>query len=379
MPTTTVSIPLLDLRPQFAGIRDDVMRAITRVIESQHFILGAEVEQFEAAIASYCNTSYAIGCASGSDALIIALMAAGVGPGDEVVTVPYTFFATASAIERVGAKTVFVDVERHTFNMDIAALHRALESNRRIKAIIPVHLFGGCADMDPILRVAADRGIPVIEDAAQSIGAEYRGVRAGSMGTAAAFSFFPTKNLGAFGDAGMVTTNDSAFARKLKAIRVHGSETKYVHESIGVNSRLDALQAAVLGVKLRHLDEWTAQRQHNAELYRTLFLAKGTPVGLPTAADYQTRHVYNQFVITGERRDHLRKFLADNGVGSEVYYPIPLHRQRCFEHLGYQEGEFPVSEALARESLALPIYPELDAGNIRSIAELIHSFYSERK
>lgn len=376
MPITSLNIPLLDLRPQFAQIRDEVMQAIARVAESQRFILGREVERFEQQAAEYCDVRYAVGCASGTDALFLALKAAGVGPGDEVLTVPYSFFATASEIHRVGAKIVFVDVDRRTFNIDVNQIEDALRKRPGIRAVIPVHLFGGCADMQPILGAAMERGIPVIEDAAQAIGSEYRGKRAGGIGTAATFSFFPSKNLGAYGDGGLVTTNDEQIARRIRSLRVHGSETKYVHDEVGINSRLDEIQAAVLGVKLKYLDGWSRRRQENAALYRRLLAESGAPVTLPVQTEYQTRHIYNQFVITGARRDDLRAFLREHGVGTEVYYPIPLHMQRCFAYLGHREGDFPVSEALARESLALPIHPDVSRDDIAAVVELIASFYS---
>jgi dTDP-4-amino-4,6-dideoxygalactose transaminase len=294
-------------------------------------------------------------------------MAYGIGAGDAVLTVPYTFFATASAIHLVGATTVFVDVEEKTFNMDVSQVADALHRHPNIKAILPVHLFGGCADMDPVCRLAASRGIPVIEDAAQSIGSEYKNRRAGSMGGIGCFSFFPSKNLGAFGDAGLCTTNDGSIAANLMALRMHGSRKKYFHESVGLNSRLDALQAAILRVKLRHLDSWSAARGKNADRYRELL--RGAKVVCPSPAAYQTRHIYNQFIIRVERRDELRQALAGHGVGTEVYYPLPLHLQECFGYLGYKRGDFPVSEALARETLALPVYPELSDEDILYVSE----------
>jgi dTDP-4-amino-4,6-dideoxygalactose transaminase len=373
---TAKKIPLLDLQAQFNGIRDQVMTEITRVVELQKFILGEDVQNLERQIASYAGAKYGIGCASGSDSLLLALMALEIGPGDEVLTVPYTFFATAGAISRVGAKPIFVDVDESTFNLDTTQLATVLEAHPRVRAILPVHLFGGCADMDPICRAAAERGIPVIEDAAQSIGAEYNGRRAGGIGTAGCFSFFPSKNLGAFGDGGMITTNDSDLADRLASLRIHGRTGKYIHQWIGVNSRLDALQAAILQVKLRYLDGWTQRRVDNAERYRSLFAEWKTPVMAPVAPSFQNRHVYNQFVIRCQRRDALQNYLKENGVGTEVYYPLPLHLQACFADLGYKPGDFPVSERLAAESLALPIYSELEAGDIERIARLIQAFYS---
>jgi dTDP-4-amino-4,6-dideoxygalactose transaminase len=367
---TTRAIPLLDLRRQFDPIRDEVMREVERVIESQHFILGEDVDRFERNFAAYCGTAHAIGCASGTDALELALLALDIGPGDEVLTVPYSFFATAGAILAVGANPVFVDVDPDTFNLDATKLQAALAAHPNVKAILPVHLYGACADMDAILASAGT--IPVIEDAAQSHGAEYKGRRAGSIGTIGCFSFFPTKNLGAFGDGGALTTNDENVAKKLRALRVHGSIAKYIHQWPGKNSRLDALQAAVLNVKLRYLDGWSLGRQRNADLYRR-FLAKSNAI-LPDAAPYQTRHIYNQFVIRVKERDKLRAWLAYQGVGTEIYYPCPLHLQPALKSLGFKEGDFPVSEQLSKETLALPIFAEATGEEIRAVAELIVTF-----
>jgi dTDP-4-amino-4,6-dideoxygalactose transaminase len=365
-------VPLLDLRAQYQSIRNEVLSAMERVADSQQFILGEEVSRFESEVAEYCGSRFAVGCASGSDALRLALMAYGIGPGDEVLTVPYTFFATASAIHLCGAKTVFVDVDGNTFNINTEQAARALEQHPKIKAILPVHLFGGCADMDPLCALAKNHGIPVIEDAAQSLGSEYKSRRAGTLGEVGCFSFFPSKNLGAFGDAGLCTTNDPAIAERLSALRVHGSKIKYYHESVGLNSRMDALQAAVLRIKLRYLDNWTSGRQRNARLYREQLA--GTAVVFPAPANYQTRHIYNQFVIRTEERDGLRKHLAASGIGSEIYYPLPLHLQECFAYLGYREGDFPVSERLAKESLALPVYPELTLDDIAYVSTHIRSY-----
>jgi dTDP-4-amino-4,6-dideoxygalactose transaminase len=368
---TTRAIPLLDLRRQFDPIRDEVMREVERVIESQRFILGEDVERFERNFAKYCGTAHAVGCASGTDALELALLALDIGPGDEVLTVPYSFFATAGAILSVGAKPVFIDVEPDTFNLDVTKLAAAIEAHPKIKAILPVHLYGGCADMDAILEAAGS--IPVIEDAAQSHGAEYKGRRAGSLANVGCFSFFPTKNLGAFGDGGMLTTDDESIAKKLRALRIHGTVAKYIHQWPGKNSRLDALQAAVLDVKLRYLDDWSAGRQRNAALYRE-YLA-GSGVILPQVAPYQTRHIYNQFVIRVRERDRLRGWLAEQGVGTEIYYPRALHLQPALESFGFKEGDFPVSEQLSKETLALPIFAEATEEEIRTVAELIVSFY----
>jgi len=368
-------VPLLDLRAQFAQIRDQALAEIARLCESQQLILGKAVEDFETAVAAYCEAPYAIGCASGSDALTLALMAYDIGPGDEVLTIPFTFFATAGSIAQLGATPVFVDVEPDTFNIDVAKAVKALDKHPRIRAIIPVHLYGGCADMDPLCAAARERGIPVIEDAAQSIGARYRGRSAGTIGEMGCFSFYPTKNLGAFGDAGLLTTADPELAAKLAALRVHGSRRRYYHDWVGINSRLDALQAAVLRIKLQYLDSWTAARQRHAEQYRRLFAEHRVPVEPQTPAPYQTRHIYNQFVIRCQRRDELRAWLAEEQVASEIYYPLSLHQQVCFAYLGYQEGDFPVSEQLTREVLALPVYPELEPEDIDYVVDRIAAFY----
>ncbi len=379
--TTTIAsktVPLLDLSAQHREIRDEILAEVTRVIDSQKFILGDDVKQLEQAIAPYCGAKYAIGCASGSDALFLALLALDLQPGDEVLTTPYTFFATVGAICRAGAVPVFLDIEPETFNMDMRQLAAVLDSHPKIRAIIPIHLFGGCADMDPLCQLAAARGIVVIEDAAQSIGSEYNGRRAGSIGDMACFSFFPSKNLGGYGDGGMLTTNNAAFAERLTALRVHGTKRKYYHDYIGINSRLDALQAAVLRVKFKYLDSWTAGRQRNAAIYRDLLAEMNVPVTPPATKPYQTRHVYNQFAIRCEDRDGLQAYLKQNGVGSEVYYPLPLHLQTCFAHLGHKAGDFQVSEQLAKDSLALPIYSELQSSDIEYVCGLIRSFYAAR-
>lgn len=372
------TVPLLDLKAQHQTIRDEVLVEVTRVIDSQKFILGEDVKQLEQAIAPYCGAKYAIGCASGSDALFLALLALDLQPGDEVVTTPYTFFATVGAICRAGAVPVFVDVESETFNMDMRQLAAVLDAHPKVRAIIPIHLFGGCADMDPLCELARARGITVIEDAAQSIGSEYKGRRAGSIGNMACFSFFPSKNLGGYGDGGMLTTNDAALAERLTALRVHGTKRKYYHDYVGINSRLDALQAAVLRVKFKYLDSWTGKRQQNAAIYRNILAGMNVPVVPPSTMPYQTRHVYNQFAIRCEERDGLQAYLKQHGVGSEIYYPLPLHLQTCFAHLGHKAGDFPVSEKLAKESLALPIYSELQPSDIEYVCNLIGSFYGDR-
>ena len=369
-------IPLLDLQAQHKKIREEVLAEIVRVVDSQKFILGEDVKELESDIAAYCGTKHAVGCASGSDALMLALMSLDVHAGDEVLTTPYTFFATAGAISRVGAVPVFVDVEADTFNLDVRLMEGVLTAHPKVRAIIPVHLFGGCADMDPIMKMANERGIPVIEDAAQSIGSEYKGRRAGGIGQIGAFSFFPSKNLGGYGDGGIMTTDDTALAERLRALRVHGRTGKYFHQWIGVNSRLDALQAAVLRVKLRYLDGWSAGRERNAGHYRTLMAKLAVPVIPAKPAVYQTRHVYNQFVIRCEQRDGLQAHLKKHGIGSEVYYPLPLHLQPCYSDLGHKKGDFPVSEKLAAESLALPIHSELADEDIDHVCESVRAFYA---
>ena len=368
-------IPLLDLQAQYSKIQAEIEVEVGRVFASQRFIMGPDVERLEREVAAYCGARHGIGCASGSDAILLALKALGVGPGDEVLTVPYSFFATAGYIVHAGAQPVFVDVELDTFNMDVSMVRAALDRHPQVKAIMPVHLFGACADMDPLLEIARERGLAVVEDAAQSIGAEYKGRRAGSMGAVNCFSFYPGKNLGAFGDAGMLTTDDAALDARLRALRQHGGVTRYVHEWVGWNSRLDALQAAVLSVKLRYLDEWTEARRANAALYTRLFAASGAPVATPVIAPYATRHVTNQYVIRCPRRDELRAFLTERGIGNEVYYPIPLHLQKCFACLGYGPGSFPVSERLAKETLALPVHPELAPADIERVVAKVAEFY----
>ncbi|MFH5806231.1 DegT/DnrJ/EryC1/StrS family aminotransferase [Alienimonas sp. DA493] len=360
MSSSPTPVPFIDLQAQHATIRTEVMEAVSRVFESQAFVLGEEVSSFEADAAEYCDARHAIGCASGTDALLLALMACGVGPGDEVITSPFTFFATAGSIHRVGATPVFVDVEPDGFNIDPEAIEDAI--TERTKAIMPVHIFGQTAEMDPIWRIAQKHDLHIIEDAAQSIGAEYRGRRSGVLGTVACFSFFPTKNLGGAGDGGMMTTDDDEIAARLNRLRVHGDVGGYEHVEVGLNSRLDALQAAVLKVKLRHLDDWTEARRANAERYDALLTdyriadAVQPPVRLP-----ERRHVYNQYVTrvpNGKRQDVLNKMRAA-GVGAAVYYPKPLHLQTCFADLGYKPGQLPVAEQACEEVMALPIFAEL--------------------
>ena len=374
-PTKQKDIVLLDLKTQYARIRGEVTAEIERICDAQTFILGEPVARFEREIAAYCGAREAVGCASGSDAILLALKAIGVGAGDEVLTVPYSFFASAGYIVHTGARPVFTDIEADSFNIDVTRIEETLDKHPRVKAIMPVHLFGQCADMPAIQEIANRRGIAVVEDAAQSIGAECNGRRAGSMGVVNCFSFYPGKNLGAFGDAGMITTDDPQIAVRLRVLRMHGGATRYVHDTVGWNSRLDTLQAGVLSVKLRYLDEWTRRRQDNADLYRRLFAASSAPVTTPAIAAHANRHVHNQFVIRAPKRDQLRGFLRENGIGCEVYYPIPLHLQKCFDYLGYREGDFPVSEQMARETLALPVHTELDSSDIERVVETVSAFY----
>lgn len=364
-------IPLLDLKAGYGQIRDEIRAAVDRVIESQGFILGPEVEGLEEEVAAYSQCSYGIGVSSGTDALMAALMAIDIKPGDEVITAPYTFFATAGTIWRLGAKPVFVDIEPATYNIDPALIEQAITA--RTRAIMPVHLFGQMAEMDSIMEIANRYNLTVIEDAAQAIGSEYKGRRAGSIGHLGCFSFFPSKNLGGFGDGGMVTTNDAALAERVRLLRNHGAFPKYYHKFVGGNFRLDALQAAILRIKLKHLDSWSEGRQRNAALYRELFISAGlTQVGLPYEAP-DRRHIYNQFVIRVPRRDGVMACLKENRIGTEIYYPVPLHLQECFADLGHREGDLPASETAAKESLALPVYPELSDQDKARVVEVIRA------
>jgi dTDP-4-amino-4,6-dideoxygalactose transaminase len=376
-----MKVPLLDLKAQYQTIKEEVRGCIDEICDSQMFILGPQVERMEADIASYCQTPYAVGVSSGSDALLISLMAADIGPGDRVITTPYTFFATAGAIARVGARPVFVDIDPATYNMAPERLSERLDTmeaaeRRTVKAVIPVHLYGQCVEMDPILEISQRYNLLVVEDAAQAIGAEYNGRRAGSMGDFGCFSFFPSKNLGAFGDGGVVTTRSEETDRQLRLLRMHGMAPKYYHHVIGGNFRLDALQAAIVAIKLPYLDGWTRGRQNNAAMYRQLFAQAGLDEWIQLPAEVQTRHIYNQFVIrVSGRRDTLRNYLTEQGIGCEIYYPIPLHRQSCFANLGYKEGDFPESERAARQTLALPIYSELSEDQLAYVVECIRGFF----
>jgi dTDP-4-amino-4,6-dideoxygalactose transaminase len=390
---------MLDFSRQFSTIRDEVMEAIEAVCVSQKFILGPAVESFEAAAALACDAEFGIGCASGTDALWLALAAAGVGPGDAVVTTPFSFFATASAILRCGARPIFADIDPVTFNLSPVAVASAIETDReahpegRVKAILPVHLYGQCADWDAFTGLRAEFDVALIEDAAQAFGAEWNGIPAGSLGDAAAFSFYPTKNLSAFGDAGLVTTNSAAIEDRARILRAHGMRVRYVHEEVGWNSRLDSIQAAVLEVKLRHLPQWNQQRRERAATYDRIFAAAGLATATEAArenpastnpakgivlpfTDPRAHHVFHQYVIRAPRRDALRQYLTERKIGSEIYYPIPLHEQSSLASLGYRRGDFPVTEQAATEVLALPIYPELREEEQEIVVAAIAAFYA---
>ncbi|MBV9958974.1 MAG: DegT/DnrJ/EryC1/StrS family aminotransferase [Acidobacteria bacterium] len=370
-----MNVPLLDLQAQYDGLREEMRAAVDRVFESQHFILGPEVAELERELAAYSRVRHAIGCANGSDALLLALMALGVGEGDEVITTPYSFFATASAMARVGARPVFVDIEPQTYNIDVTKIEDAVTERTRV--IMPVHLYGQCAVMEAINEIAARRNLRVVEDAAQAIGADDFERRAGGLSDIGCFSFYPSKNLGAAGDAGMLTTNDDELAERLRVLRVHGGERRYYHRVIGINSRLDALQAAVLRVKLPHLDDWSNARAARAALYNQLFTDAGLTeqITLPFVRE-GARHIYHQYVIRAAERDRLFEHLKQHGVGTDIYYPVPLHLQECFAYLGYDAGAFPEAERAARETLALPVYPELSREQQQYVVEVIRGFYS---
>jgi dTDP-4-amino-4,6-dideoxygalactose transaminase len=367
-----MQVPLLDLKAQFAGLRDELLAAVEAVIESQQFINGPAVFELEQKIAEYSGCRAGVGVSSGTDALLCALMALDIGPGDEVITSPYSFFATAGCVARLGARCVFVDIDPATFNIDPRLVEKAVTA--RTKAIMPVHLFGQMADMDPLLAIAGRHGVPVIEDAAQAIGATDRGRRAGSLGIVGCLSFFPSKNLGGLGDGGMIVTRDGPLAEKLVMLRNHGSKPKYYHRYVGGNFRLDTLQAAALIVKLRRLDEWSTARRSNASQYDAYFA--GLPGLVAPVVRPEAVSIYNQYVIRVERRDELRAFLKAAGVGTEVYYPVSLHEQECFRSLAYCHGDFPAAEEAARTSLALPIYPELRDEQIAYVASGVREFLS---
>jgi dTDP-4-amino-4,6-dideoxygalactose transaminase len=386
-----MKIPVLDLKPQIAAHRAEIMEAINSVIDATHFVLGPEVAEFEKAAASYTGSKHAIGVASGSDALLIALMALGVGSNDAVITTPYTFFATVGAICRLGALPIFVDIRASSFNIDVELVAERLKkgcapdpstgllrdkvSGRLVRAIIPVHLYGQCADMNAIMALAQLHNIPVVEDAAQALGTQCNGMRAGSIGHIGCLSFYPTKNLGGFGDGGMITTSDDALAEQCRIIRVHGSKPKYYHAIIGINSRLDAVQAAVLRVGLKYLDQWASMRREHARGY-TESLKETRDISVPVAMPGQ-HHVFNQYVIRSNRRDALRKFLTDKGIGTEIYYPLPLHMQQCFAHIGHNKGDFPEAERAASESLAIPMFPYLTIEQRTTVTNAIKEFQED--
>jgi dTDP-4-amino-4,6-dideoxygalactose transaminase len=377
MKTPTPTVPLLDLHSQYLAIKPELDAAVQRVIDSQHFINGPEVTQLEEQVASYCQAKHCVGVTSGSDALLVALTALGVGPGDEVITTPYTFFATVGAIVRLGATPVFVDIDPVTFNIDPNGIEAKITP--RTKCLLPVHLFGQCADMDPILALSRKHGLAVIEDAAQAIGSEYKGRRAGSMGDVGCFSFFPSKNLGCFGDGGAITTNNTALAEKMSLLRNHGAKPKYFHKVVGGNFRLDTLQAAVLLVKLKYLDSWTAKRQQHAAFYDQELARAGLPAAQITPPRVvMTRHIFNQYVLRVADRDALRDHLKRQQVGNEVYYPQPMHLQECFADLGYRAGDFPESEKAALSTVAVPIYPELTLPQRQHVVGALTSFYERR-
>ena len=375
-----MNVPLLDLKAQYEAVKDEITPAIMEVVESQHFILGPKVVALEERVAAYTDARWGIGVSSGSDALLVALMALDVGPGDYVVTTPYTFFATAGAIARLGATPIFVDIDPRTYNIDASKIEAATAGypKERVKAIIPVDLFGQCCDMTAVMEISRALGMAVVEDAAQAIGAKDKeGRPAGSVGDVGCFSFFPSKNLGCFGDGGMVVTSDEMLKDRITILRAHGSKPKYYHRFIGGNFRLDAIQAAVLLVKLGHLEAWSDRRRENAGLYERLLSDAALPVMLPHV-EPGCRHIYNQFVVRTKDRDALMAHLKGSGIGTEVYYPLPLHLQECFKYLGHKEGDFPESESAARETFALPIYPELTHEMIEYVVDQVKGFYSQR-
>lgn len=366
----SMQVPLLDLKAQYATIKEEVMPAISEVCESQALALGPAVVDFEEKIATYCQSKYAVGVSSGTDALLVSLMALGIGEGDEVITTPFTFFSTAGCIVRVGAKPVFVDVEPDSYNINPAGIEEKV--TEKTKAVIPVHLFGQAAKMKPINEIAQKHNLAVIEDAAQAIGASQDGIKCGNFSHCGCFSFYPTKNLGAFGDGGLVTTNKETLAQKLKILRDHGQSPRYFYGMIGGNFRLDGIQAAVLSVKLGYLDSWNEKRRQNAAFYDEVF--SGTPVQSPKI-DKNNVSIYHQYTVTVPDRDRLQKFLAENQIGSAIFYPMPLHLQECFSELGYRPGDLPVAERLCNEVLSLPIYPELSREQIEYVAETVLKFY----
>lgn len=366
-----MAVPLLDLKRQYAPIRGDIDRAVAAVIDHGQFVLGPEVARLEAEIAALCGVKHAIGVASGTDALLLALQACGVGPGDEVITSAFSFFSSAGVISRLGARPVFVDIELDIFNIDPGRIQKAV--TRRTKAVMPIHLFGQCADMDPILEIADKRGIKVIEDAAQAIGSGYRDHKAGAMGAAGCFSFFPTKNLGCAGDGGMIITNDDEVADMVKMLRVHGGRSEYVHEVIGYNSRLDTIQAAILSAKLPHLSQWTEARRKNAARYDRALA--GLPLKTPAVRSW-AYHIYNQYTIALDRRDELKDWLKNRQIGHKVYYPVPFHMQQCFGDLGYSRGDLPNCERAAETVISIPIFGEMTSGEQDEAIAAIREFFA---
>jgi dTDP-4-amino-4,6-dideoxygalactose transaminase len=369
-----MNVPLLDLQTQYVSLRDDLQQAVDRVMSSQRFVLGDEVRKLETSIAEYCQTKHAIGCASGSDALLLALMALDIKAGDEVITTPFSFFATGASVARLGARPVFVDIDPQTYNIDPSRVADAITP--RTKVIMPVHIYGQCANMHPLLEVGRRHGIPVVEDAAQAIGATDNGRRAGSMGLIGCFSFYPTKNLGGAGDGGILTTSDDEVAARLRRLRTHGGSNEYEHEEVGINSRLDELQAAVLNVKFPSLDKWSDERAHKAEIYTKLLNDADLRFPLVTPqVKADCRHIFHQYVLrVPGNRDALMEHLKNHGIGSKIYYPIALHLQKCFEYLGYKKGDLPASEAAADETFALPCYPELTEEQQVYVVETIKTF-----
>ena len=368
-----MKITSLDLGRQYESIRDEINKAVLEVIASQSFVLGPFVESFEHSMAEFCYAKHAIGVSSGTDAILLALMACGIKNGDEVITTPFTFFATAGSIARLGAVPVFVDIDPSTYNIDVSKIASAV--NKKTKAILPVHLYGQCADMDTILEVARANRLMVIEDAAQAIGAVYKGRNAGTIGNVGCFSFYPTKNLGGYGDGGLVTTNDDELGGLIKILRVHGSEPKYYHSYIGINGRLDAIQAAVLSVKLEYLNDWSESRRWVASYYSERL--KELPIRLPKIESHNT-HIFHQYVIATSQRDELTQYLKQQGIETAIYYPVPLHLQKCFEYLGYKEGDLPESEKASRETLALPIFPEITQKEQDYVIGHIKNFFTGR-
>ncbi|HNV68362.1 MAG TPA: DegT/DnrJ/EryC1/StrS family aminotransferase [Candidatus Ozemobacteraceae bacterium] len=366
-----MKVPLLDLKPQYGQFKDKLVPEILAIMESQMFILGPKVEKMEKELADYIGAKHALGVSSGTDAILIALMALDLKPGDEIITTPYTFFATAGCIHRAGAKAVFVDIEPDTFNIDPKKIEKAI--SKKTRAIMPVHLFGQCADMDAINAVAKAHNLPVIEDCAQAIGSKNKGRQAGNMSLAGCFSFFPSKNLGCFGDGGLITTNDSAYFDRIKRLRMHGQSGTYIHTEVGINGRLDALQAAVISAKLPLLAGWSDGRRRNAARYAELF--KKIPQVKPPVARAENEHIYNQYVIRVPKRDDLKAHLTKHEIGCAVYYPLSLHEQECFKYLGYKKGDFPVSEEAAQCTLALPVFPELVPEQIDFVGKTIAEFY----